>query len=84
MLDLAWQRILRGALDRKAAARHPTLATVSKEEWQPVTGRAQFKRVDQWLGSCVGFIPRFCDSTSLSKALALEMRSTYCKKSSRR
>jgi len=37
MLDLAWQRILRGALDRKAAARHPTLATVSKEEWQPVT-----------------------------------------------
>jgi len=37
MLDLAWQRIPRGVYDRRAAARYPTLATVSKEGWQPGT-----------------------------------------------
>jgi pyridoxine/pyridoxamine 5'-phosphate oxidase len=33
MLDFAWQRIIRGVHDRHAAARHPTLATVSVQGW---------------------------------------------------
>jgi pyridoxine/pyridoxamine 5'-phosphate oxidase len=33
MYDFAWQRITRGVHDRRAAARHPTLATVSEEGW---------------------------------------------------
>ena len=32
-LDHAWQRVSRGIADRRAAARHPVLATVSPEGW---------------------------------------------------
>lgn len=32
-LDLAWQRLGRGVADRRAAARHPVLATTSADGW---------------------------------------------------
>lgn len=33
LLDLAWQRLGRGLADRRAPARHPVLATVSRSGW---------------------------------------------------